>query len=510
MRSEIRYYVKLALRRSWILVVAAVLGVAASWAALQNMPSEYSSSAILLVEEAQIADSLATSTVETEASEQLDIISRRLLTRANLIAIAREFSVYENIGGMAPDAIVAGMQRQTSILQSGGGRRGGATILSVSFSARSAQIAATVANRYVTLILEESVKYRTDRAEKTEQFFRQEVQKLSEELDEKSAEILIFKSTNSDALPESYEHRLARLDQLQVREAEYERELLALNDQLARLDNPDEDEPLTPLNLETAKTNNEARLVQLQQELADASAIYSETNPRIKMLKSRIDILEEIVAESNPLVGVAIDDSSVSDAKKFLDTQIAFFNNELVQLREEISFLQGTIEQTSTVSIELDALERRYDNTQQQYYAALDRLSRAQTGERIELLAQGQRVTVVEQAAVPDKPSSPNKAKIYILGLGASVGLGIALIAVIELLNAAIRRPKDLVDALGITPLAVLPYLPTARSTRNKRILKYAAVAFVLLAIPAGLALVHQYYLPLDLLVEKVVSKLSA
>ena len=193
-----------------------------------------------------------------------------------------------------------------------------------------------------------------------------------------------------------------------------------------------------------------------------------------------------------------------------MSTQIAFFENELVQLRDEISSLESSIEQSPSVSIELDALERRYDNTQQQYYAALDRLSRAQTGERIELLSQGQRVTVVEQASIPDRPSSPNTKKVMVMGVGASLGLGIVLIALLEFLNAAIRRPKDLVETLGITPLAVLPYLPTARATRNKRILKYAAAAFVLLAIPAGLALIHQYYLPLDLLVEKVVKKLSA
>ena len=71
MRSEIRYYAKLAIRRSWILVLAVIVGVAGSLAALQNMPSVYSSTATLLVEEAQIANSLATSTVETEASEHV-------------------------------------------------------------------------------------------------------------------------------------------------------------------------------------------------------------------------------------------------------------------------------------------------------------------------------------------------------------------------------------------------------------------------------------------------------
>ena len=94
-------------------------------------------------------------------------------------------------------------------------------------------------------------------------------------------------------------------------------------------------------------------------------------------------------------------------------------------------------------------------------------------------------------------------------GIAASFGLGIGLIFLWELMNSAIRRPKDLVESLGITPIAVLPYLPTPRSTRNRKIVTYAVIGAFLLGIPAALAAIHQFYLPLDLLVEKVVDRFS-
>ena len=60
---------------------------------------------------------------------------------------------------------------------------------------------------------------------------------------------------------------------------------------------------------------------------------------------------------------------------------------------------------TAQNDIELDSLQRDYENIQARYNAAINNLNQAQMSERIETTAQGQRISVIENANVPRVPS---------------------------------------------------------------------------------------------------------
>ena len=80
---------------------------------------------------AQIPDELAASTVRTEATEALQIIRQRILTRAGLLELANEFEIYGPPNGperrsMTPDDVVEDLRRRINIETTGGSRRGAA------------------------------------------------------------------------------------------------------------------------------------------------------------------------------------------------------------------------------------------------------------------------------------------------------------------------------------------------------------------------------------------------
>ena len=139
-----------------------------------------------------------------------------------------------------------------------------------------------------------------------------------------------------------------------------------------------------------------------------------------------------------------------------------------------------------------------------QYDQAVANKARAETGDTIEALSKGQRISVIEQAIAPREPSSPNRPLIAAAGIGLGLLGGIGLIVLIELLKGAVRRPVDITAKLGITPFATLPYMRTAGQIRRRRNIIGLGFALVLLAIPAGLWLVHTQIMPLDLLLDRV------
>lgn len=507
--TSLKFYWSIFLRRlPYFLIVATVLGTASVIVAM-SMPPSYVSQMKLIVESPQIPDELAASTARTPAQEQLQIVEQRLLTRANLLDIAHRLEVFEDKDEMAPDRIVQAMQSRTTVRSTSG--RNEAALMTITFEAPTGAKAAGVLNEYLTLIQEEDVQSRTGRATQTLEFFEQEVARLNEELAERSARILAFKTEHADALPESLEYRLNQQTLVQERLAQLQREVVGLEEQRERLVQVFESTGQVGGLGGPALTPEQQQLEALRSELNNALAIYSETNPRVKVLKARIAQVEEIV-NSQPVP----EKNQQSTGNSLLDVQLAeiatrqnILEEQKTSTAKQLETLNDTIARTPTNAIRLDELELEYQNIQLQYNTAVDRLSRASTGERIEVLARGQRISVIEPPAVPSNPSKPNRK--LIAGGGGFVGIlaGLGLVALLEFLNRSIRRPEDLVSRLGITPLATIPYIPTTGETMRRSAFRTIRLLVILLGIPTALYAIHIYYQPLDFLAERVMNRIG-
>ncbi len=187
-----------------------------------------------------------------------------------------------------------------------------------------------------------------------------------------------------------------------------------------------------------------------------------------------------------------------------IDAEESFLREQLAQAKQELEQVTVAISETPQNAVALEALERDYANIQSQYNSAVDRLAKAATGERIELLSKGQRISVIEQATVPNKPTSPDRVLIAGGAAAAGLGLGAGAVLLLELLNQSIRRPVDLQNRLGISPLVTLPYVRTRRELVVKRSVVVLLILAVAVGIPAILFAVHTFYLPLDLIWTKI------
>ena len=77
--------------------------------------------------------------------------------------------------------------------------------------------------------------------------------------------------------------------------------------------------------------------------------------------------------------------------------------------------------------------------------------------EKIKKVTKVEDVTTLEDAKLPDSPSSPNIKRN--VALGAVLGGFLAIVGVLvrEILDDRIRRPEDIEDALGLTLLGIVP-----------------------------------------------------
>lgn len=511
MSFEPKFYLSIFLRRLpyFLLVVLAVLAVGISLAVL--LPAKYRSEALLLVESEQIPGNLAASTVSTEAVEELQILEQQLMTRANLLEIANRFGLYRDRPTLDPTAIVADMRDRARFERrsTGGGRggQGAVTTLTIAFEAGSAQQSLDVTNELVTRLLQANVEMRTGRATETLEFFKQEVARLGADLDRQEAEILAFMLENQDSLPDSLDYRRTRQATLQERLLQLQREQGALTDRRTRL---------VTLYEQTGRVDTApAQMTPVQSQLAEARAalenallVYSPQNPQVKVLEARVAALERsLAAESGAVPGDASAPTLYEMQLAEIDGELAYNADQSALVERELEALRVSIEATPGNSTRLAEMQRENEITRGQYTTAVDRLAQAQTGERIEVLSKGQRISVVEQPVLPSEPFSPPRKMIVAGSIAAALALGLGLVALLEVMNRSIRRPSEIEARLGITPIATLPYLRTEHESLLRRGVLIGVFAAVVIGLSGALYLLHTYYMPVDMLLDRIMAK---
>ena len=518
---DLKFYFSLFLRRLHYFLIVLTLGTVVGLTLAWMLPPVYQAEARLVVESEQIPDELASSTVQIAATEQLQIIQQRILTRDTLIEMANRLQIYAPAPGhpvrrLEPDQIVEDLRARISIVTTGGAQARGAvqaTIVTVGFEAPTAQMAAAVTNEVVTLILRENVSMRTTVSGQTLEYFVQEVARLDRELATRSAAILAFKEANNEALPDSLEFRRSQQAAAQERLLLIERDEAILKDRRQGLVTLYETTGRVAAPSADNQTAEARQLQALRDQLSQMLAVLAPQNPKVKMLEGQIAVLEKVVADqaaaAAPLAPAGEVLSPLDIQLADIDRQLAFLSDLKIQVTADLEALRVSIEATPGNALALDTLERDYANTRAQYDAAVANKARAETGDTIEALSKGQRISIIEQAIAPREPTSPNRQLIAAGGVGFGLFAGIGLVVLIELLKGAIRRPADTTARLGITPFATLPYLRTAGQVRRRRTIIGFAFVLVLLAIPAGLWLVHTQVTPLDLLLDRLMQKVG-
>lgn len=276
-----------------------------------------------------------------------------------------------------------------------------ATTVTVSVTDADGSFAAAAANALANEVIAEHRAMDARRIDAALQFFKHEVDTTKAALKQAFEELLEFKTDYAGALPEDAPRYLDQRKALLLRKP--------------------------PAPIQTRRDPTRQRLIN---DLKSAEARLSSNHPRVKFLQAEL-------TKSRPV--------PIMRPETTYDTA------------GEIARLDAALAVIPANSLRLEALQDEHQMAQSQYETAVERLESAAVEERIALLAEGPRITIVEAATPPALPAGPRQ-KVALAG-------GIALSAVLALLFAIfrarldpiLRRPRDLVESLKISPYAVIP-----------------------------------------------------
>ena len=182
---------------------------------------------------------------------------------------------------------------------------------------------------------------------------------------------------------------------------------------------------------------------------------------------------------------VTLQTSSARQREEVQSRQVALLQEQKALIADRIAAIQVQIGSSPEVERELNILERRLTQLQEQYSVITRRKSEAELGQLLEDREQTDRFEVLETALEPEFPVSRSRKKTAIMGGVASVIAGIAAAFVLELMNPAIRSAAQMERALGIQPVVSIPAI-TTRQDRTREGLRL--IGFVIGAIAMAYA----------------------
>ena len=560
-------------RRTSILVITATIFLIGALAAVL-WPATYKSSATILIKEQDIPSELVQSTVTSFASQRIQTISQKVMARPNLLEIIDKYDLYvDERKRLTTEEIITKMREDISldlidaeVVDPRTGRPTAATIaFQLSFTGENPAQVQKVTNELMSLYLKENLKERSEKANETSIFLRNESERLKKQIADFQAQLATFKEQHANSLPELQSLNLNMMDRTdrelsdvgnQIRVQEQTR--VYLLSQLAQLKPFGADASLDPktrlqalrteylslqarysadhpdvirvrreiegLEKETGQVDSSAEQLKqidiLQGELGTLRKKYSPQHPDVVKLERQIKALKQSASSTDSattalskLASSAADNPDnpayvqIQTQIEAAETQISSLKKKKINLEQKLGDYEQRLTETPQVEREYSFLQRDLQNAVSEYQNIRVKLTSAEIAQELEKDSKGERFVIVDPPILPEEPISPNRPAILFLSFVLALGSGIGYAAVAESLDSSVRGSKGITSATGSLPLAVIPYQETDKEkTRRKNKLARraaAAIGAVILAI----TLFHNFWMPLDVLWYKALRK---
>lgn len=321
-------------RRTSILGIAGAL-FAISLAAAMLWPPTYQSKATILIEEQEVPSELIRSTITSFATQRIEVISQRVMSRSNLMDVIEKYKLYpDKRGRETTEEIHARMRKDikvemitADVMDPRTGKAAPATIaFTVSYEGENAEVTQKVANELTSLYLSENLKNRTEKAAETTTFLSAEAERLGQHIAELETTLANFKKTNAERLPELSNFNMQLVDRTERELVDAERDMRMLEERKFYLEGQ-----LALINPQSSMFSDsgekvldpESRLKMLRSQYLSVSSRYSPDHPDVIRLQSEIDGLEKQTGSVN---------SSSEQAK-----ELSKLRNELSIAREKYS-----------------------------------------------------------------------------------------------------------------------------------------------------------------------------
>jgi polysaccharide chain length determinant protein (PEP-CTERM system associated) len=499
-------FIEAAWRRRWFILIPLVVIALGTMIVVERLPDRYESSATLLIVPQRIPESYVKNPVSVRIDERLMSIGQEILSRTRLESIVQEFNLYpeERRTKIMEDVIET--MRTRDITFNTRNARADSGSFTISFQYSDPRIAQQVAQRLASLFIQENTQDRAVLAELTDEFLNSQLKDAERQLKERENQLAQFRRDHPGTMPTQVDSNQQGLQNAQLQLQGVQESIsrdrdrqITIQRQIADIQMQASLAPPPDANGQAQPQSYARQLEQARAALKNMRLKLTPDHPDIKALNRTIKDLEQkaaVEASEGPVSGTLAGASpaEVARAKQLADLQtelvtiqhrLADRQQEEKQLLASMSTFRARLEAAPTVASELTDLMRDYETLKAQYQGLLAKSQDAKVAANLERRQIGEQFKLIDSARLPQRPKSPDRFRLNIMGALAGLMIGLGLAGVLEYRDTSLRTEDDVLVALSLPVLATVPTMSTdAERQRRKRhkllLASSGAVALVL------------------------------
>ncbi|HEY6301511.1 MAG TPA: hypothetical protein VIX14_00470 [Terriglobales bacterium] len=487
-------YLAMLRRRLNVILIPALLAPLVGYLVSYVFPSKFTSTSTVLVEGQKVPENYVAPVITSDFSERVSDLQERVIGSKKLRDMI-EAPTHETppklplVRPEEEDAIILNIQQNMrvepvittmslAVANSPAAKKKPSASnepvpgFNVAYTDSDAIRAQRICNALTSLIVTENLKERGEIAKSTTDFLDRQLKEAKSEIDQNDEELANFKKRYMGQLPTDVDNNMRMLMSLNL-QLDTATQTLAR----ARQDNAYAENMLaeqiaawkgsqSSTNLQTL----EQELSQLQAQLLQLQARYTADHPDVIKTQADIAEVQNKMKQINAATGTTGGSDKANSAEpleiKQLRLQVHQYHDVIGQttldqkrLQSQINVYQSRTAMSPNVEEQYKALTRGYDNAQAFYRDLLAKKSAAELGTSMETAQQGEQMSILAQASLPDDPSFPNRPMFAAGGLGAGLALGLLITIWLEFSDKSIRTEKDAAAVMDLPLLISVPWL---------------------------------------------------
>jgi polysaccharide chain length determinant protein (PEP-CTERM system associated) len=504
-------------RRKWVILLPFAVIALMTWAWARTLPNSYRSDTMILVVPQRVPESYVKPTITENIEDRLGTIREQILSRTRLENIITDLDLYSNLRREYPmEDLVEQMRDDIAITVAKDDS------FRVSYVSNNPITAMKVTEQLAQLFINQNLKDREVLAQGTNAFLSSQLEEARRRLVEHEKKLEDYRKLHAGELPSQLETNLTAINnaQLQVQQLvesiNRDRDRAALIERsIADLTSPDANPEVS-----TSIVGSDSNLPSgtAQQQLASAQVMLRNMELRLKPEHPDIQRIKRIIRDLQkkadaevleaPLSpgATGVRPSSPAEAARqsklrdfrgeleALNKQIGEKEQEERRLRDQMRVYQARAAAAPERESELAELTRDYDTLQKLYTSLLSKSEDSKMAASLESKQIGEQFRIVDPARVPQRPFSPNRPRLDALGAFGGLLFGVALALLLEYRDTSLKTDDDVMIALTIPVLAMVPVMLTKADVRRRHRLRVAGGLAATLLVVVVVAAATWYF----------------